>query len=569
MVPRLMLPWTILSLALVFVFSTTAKTPTHKCTFQKRSENICGSVTFLLKDSSSLRRRTPWDFITLRGGSDEEEEDEYDDEDEESEDDEDDEGVSIDLSGALETASEIAQTTILPATKKALTVAVQTGTRFTLATFHALQRALRAAIEGEEVDENGEDEEAEISIVQKVLSTLQRMVKAAFTFPEEDTDSDVDDGSVDNDGLSPSAKKASTKEKPKTRHSGPTDFGAYLATSYGVEDPRTTEAPGTAVIGGTFSTAMKEARARARLLVVFIPAEKYKKSKTKESKEAMAIASILSEQVASAANQPARKGEETGSFLFWSAKLGSSEATQAMKRLKAKPKTSKGGKSPVLMVVYPAMTVDSGTGASKMVPKVLAQHHCSPPPKPDSMAAWLESLRKRYAKQYVAMQTVLKELQYFKERKEGYKSSQKSDKERKQQEKEEEERRLAEAQAEKERLEALEERRAQLLEDLPDEPTGGDVKKIALRFTDGRSGQRKFSSDQSLMDVFNWVDAMFEIERETVILTTMNGKQVLVWDDAKDKSLEDAGLGKNTGFRVTVQQEEGEEINEKEEEVES
>lgn len=147
---------------------------------------------------------------------------------------------------------------------------------------------------------------------------------------------------------------------------------------------------------------------------------------------------------------------------------------------------------------------------------------------------------------------MLKELKYFKERKEGYQESEKSDKVRQKLEQEDEERRLREELAEQERLEALEERRKELLQSLPEEATGNDAKKIALRFTDGRSGQRRFNPDQPMTDVFNWVDVMYEVEREKVILTTMNGKLRFAWDD-RDKTLVDAGLDKNTGFRVSIQ----------------
>ena len=48
---------------------------------------------------------------------------------------------------------------------------------------------------------------------------------------------------------------------------------------------------------------------------------------------------------------------------------------------------------------------------------------------------------------------------------------------------------------------------------------------------------------------------MYEIERETVILTTMKGDKTFSWDDESgslEKSLEEVGLGRNTGFRVTI-----------------
>ena len=189
----------------------------------------------------------------------------------------------------------------------------------------------------------------------------------------------------------------------------------------------------------------------------------------------------------------------------------------------------------------------------KIVPKVLAQHHCSPPPTESLMTSWLDALRKRHAKQYNSMLTDLKEAQYFKERKEGYSESVKSDKERKRREKEEEAKRLAEEEEEKQRQEAIVKRRLELKESLPaEEKASNKAKKIAVRFADGRSGQRVFSSDQPIRDVFNWVDAYYEMEREIVVLTTMNGKQSFVWNEEEvDKSLEDVGLGKSTGFRVT------------------
>merc|ERR1712238_345023 len=97
-------------------------------------------------------------------------------------------------------------------------------------------------------------------------------------------------------------------------------------------------------------------------------------------------------------------------------------------------------------------------------------------------------------------------------------------------------------------------RRQELHESLPEDVKNGDnVKKIALRFADGRSGQRGFASNITLNVVFNWVDAMFEMERERVVLTTLNGKQIFSWndEDLENTTLEDAGLKKMTAFRVS------------------
>lgn len=151
------------------------------------------------------------------------------------------------------------------------------------------------------------------------------------------------------------------------------------------------------------------------------------------------------------------------------------------------------------------------------------------------------------------MQLDRREAQLFKERKEGYKESVQSDVERKKREKKQEEERLAKEKAERERLEALKRRRKDLLESLPEEP-GTDVKDaftIAIRFPDGRSGRRRFNPDTELSVVFNWVDAEFEMEREMLILTTMNGKQTFDWDEIGEQTLEEGGFGRMTGFRIT------------------
>lgn len=142
-----------------------------------------------------------------------------------------------------------------------------------------------------------------------------------------------------------------------------------------------------------------------------------------------------------------------------------------------------------------------------------------------------------------------------KERTKGYVESIQSDTERKKQEEKAKAEQKAKEMAEAERLQALKDRRKELKASLPADVKGGaNVKRVSLRFADGRSGQRGFSSDQPLSVLFNWVDALFELERETVILTTLNGKLTLSWDEqsVNDITLEDAGLGKLTAFRVKL-----------------
>lgn len=167
----------------------------------------------------------------------------------------------------------------------------------------------------------------------------------------------------------------------------------------------------------------------------------------------------------------------------------------------------------------------------------------------------MNALRKRHGKQYLSMQTDLKELKLYQERNEGYIESVQSDNERKLKEAQEEAERKAQEVKDAARQAEIDARRQELQQSLPEDvKKGNNVKRIALRFADGRSGQRGFASDQPLSVVFDWVDAMFEIEREIVVLTTLNGKQTFSYNDneTKGKTLEDAGLNKMTAFRVTA-----------------
>ena len=197
--------------------------------------------------------------------------------------------------------------------------------------------------------------------------------------------------------------------------------------------------------------------------------------------------------------------------------------------------------------------VTDGSGRPKLAPKLLAQHHCNPPPSPTAMAAWLKALRKRHSKQIKLMKHEIKEQELFIERQEEYKCSAKEDKEREQKEAQLEAERKAKAKAEKERLIALEERRQEFFASLPDEPVQGstNVITIALRFADGRNARRRFDYSTNMEMIFNWIDVEFKIERENVILTTMNGNQTFYLEDFRDVSLKETGLGKMTGLRVS------------------
>ena len=315
------------------------------------------------------------------------------------------------------------------------------------------------------------------------------------------------------------------------------------------------QSPTDGVLCGTLGDALRTARKEARLLVAYVPARKG--GRAAKAKNSVAEASLQSSEVRTAADRRARKKEKGGaeghhgSYVLWSgSEGGAAESAAALKRLRAKP--PRGG-GPVLLVAYAAQVLGSG-GRPKLVPKILAQHHCNPPPGPEAMAAWLNALRKRHAKEYAGMQHQIREEALAEERAHGYGKSRKDDAEREEREVREAEEAAAREEAEKLRAEEMERRREELLGALPEEPPAGgpEVVTIALRFADGRTGQRRFDNSVGIDVVFNWVDAVYGIEREKIELSTMNGQKRFTYmeDGAENRALKDVGLGKMTGLRV-------------------
>jgi hypothetical protein len=149
------------------------------------------------------------------------------------------------------------------------------------------------------------------------------------------------------------------------------------------------------------------------------------------------------------------------------------------------------------------------------------------------------------------MQVDLLEARLFQERQEGYRESITVDSQRQEMERKIKAERIAREKAEQERIQAIEQRRKELRSSLPAEPTSANAVTIALRFIDGRTGQRKFEPDTPLEVVFNWVDALYDMERETVKLATMNGQKTFSWQDCGTQTLAEAGIGRMTGLRVS------------------
>ncbi|KAL7563832.1 hypothetical protein ACA910_019563 [Epithemia clementina (nom. ined.)] len=531
--------------------------------------------------SSTLKSQCVLDIS--RGGAisdvDEDEEEEEEEEDDDEEDEEEDDEPPLALTSQSPSSSASVETTqqmmdeILVVTQKAAATTLQIMGHAVRVVGQALQRSLHAALMEEPSDDS------ELPTLTRIFKGLGRMVTALLDVQptttsspklvfsvvakeqeardasskskkrrQEISDDDGDDADQDNN---PSSRTATTTPQqsslPSTK--SPVDFGDYLQKAYHLPEELSTARKALdnpcLVHTGSFSDALAAARSQARLLLVLIPCQK---ASARHAGDFAALTAFLSTDVAQMAHRKARKsgpkGETSGSFCLWSALPGSPEATVALKRLQLSLVNSQGTKRPIVAVVYAARPNQS----NQLIPRVLAQHHASPPPLPDMMAAWMNALRKRHAARYVQMQKEVQELEWHRERQHGYQSSIQSD--LKEQERQARESKLAKQRQEQEeqRRAAMEQRRKQLEQALPKEPdatssSSSTTKTVALRLStpltlpDNKKEQRasalqrRFSSDTPLATIFNWVDVVLQVERETVILTTLNGRQAYSWKD--------------------------------------
>lgn len=272
--------------------------------------------------------------LEVRGGSD------YDEEDEESD--------SESIAEEIEDGAATVMSTVNSITKRFVIVlgkALVAGTK-------ASGRAVKAAFQG---DDDVEEDEEPPSFMTRMLRTAKRMWVAAW----DTSDAGEDESSTD---LASTVKKKSKKKEVdvdvEDEKVSISDFGSFLEKSYSVSVDRGDDP--TIVMGGTIGDALREARSKARLVVVFIPSARPGRGK-KKTPDHEAIQSLLSPEVSEVAEKRARKKHDSGSFVVWSAKASSPEAITAIKRLKAKQSSSKGDKRPVLVVAYPAQVSQTVT----------------------------------------------------------------------------------------------------------------------------------------------------------------------------------------------------------------
>ena len=546
---------------------------------------------------------------------DDDEEEDDDDEEEEEEEVEDDDGDSLVLE--VDNTQQILEE-ILAVSQNAALTTIRFMARTIRFAGRALQRSLVAGLSEEP------PEDSNLPTLARIGKCLERMITALLDFStfspsvlSVSTGSQIENRrrSRNQQDAEPNGKDDEEEEEDANGKTEPVrtipqkasvDFGDYLQKAYKLPESsisRNTLDHPCIIHTGSFSDALTTARRHARLLLVLItskgPNTKKRNNKNNNnngkdsaagSSDLAALTSFLSKDVSQMANRRARKSgpkPEAGSFVLWSALPGSPEAALAMKRLQLSLTNSHGSQRPIVAVVYAAKAVDPRTGRPRMAPKLLAQHHASPPPSADMMAAWMNALRKRHAARYVQMQKDVQEVEWYKERKEGYQSSAKLDLERQQREKQ----LAAEAKAleerEKKQRAALLKRRLQLEEQLPEEPessSSSEIKTVALRLSSSSSSksgqgsskpqqrlQRRFLSDTPLSTVFNWVDVALEMERETIVLTTLNGRNIYSWKDVQPKggdggdttttatlTLANVGPSKMVGFWVKQRQEQDE-----------
>ena len=142
------------------------------------------------------------------------------------------------------------------------------------------------------------------------------------------------------------------------RGGGDGDFESYLSEAYvpkaDDENQSGTKPPPWFFIDFSLTEALQIARREARLLMVFIPAA----TPMNNPKDVIAEESLMSLPVRAAATRKVKTklagDQPTLSYFVWATTGGSSEAMQAIKRLKVILKKGK-DKRPVLVVVYPAL----------------------------------------------------------------------------------------------------------------------------------------------------------------------------------------------------------------------
>lgn len=251
---------------------------------------------------------------------------------------------------------------------------------------------------------------------------------------------------------------------------------------------------------GTLSDALTAARREGRFLVAV------------STSDTTCLQALLSDEVVRLAERKSKSVSPNGSFLLW---MEYSDAKKQRMRVLASANAVLGESAPVQ--------------------------------NPERLVHYLSDIRKRHRKVLLKRFKRRQEQVWADERRDKYSESVESDDRKQELEQLQAERRAKEAAEEIARKQAILDRRVVLNDALPDELESGGIL-VALRFPDGVKAQRRFVETEDMNTIFNWVDACFAHDRETVSLQTLNGKQTFTFDEA----LNVASLGETIGNKTSI-----------------
>jgi len=282
-------------------------------------------------------------------------------------------------------------------------------------TKRACSAGARAIMKNDRANNEDEDDECSKRVVHTLLGrtvhVLGEMYHAALTPP--DGNNDVNNESLDVDKKRRKRRRHDHKKHRQERHTtSPTtivcngggmepspssnhaailqlakQYDTELPTNEQQQLPRKYEESILLSTHTTLNEALNKANANARFLICYISKGG---SNNSNKNNAIAIPNLLSPEVVKIINRKPlgkKQSSNSGSYYIWIAN-DDKDVEAAMKRLKVKPPTSrskskssskKKSSAPVLAIVYPATAVDS-SGKLRVSPRVLAQHHCHPPP---------------------------------------------------------------------------------------------------------------------------------------------------------------------------------------------
>ena len=199
-------------------------------------------------------------MLSIRGGSDDELDVDDEDFDEEN-------NIGDDDDTSIEEATTSESETFIDVITR-ITKLLQ---KAAILTTNAISRSIQAGLDVPPQ----EDGEMETTVLSKLIDTIQRMWKAAISPESGDDDSSI--SATDKSNTSETTE--SSEQQQEAGAETTVDFGHFLSKEYGIADERPVEGI-PVMLGGSLADALRVARNKARLLVVFIPSARPDKKKS-------------------------------------------------------------------------------------------------------------------------------------------------------------------------------------------------------------------------------------------------------------------------------------------------